>query len=344
MLRSESDYSYINFSVLKMLKIGLAGVGYLGSRHLQHLLKMDGVSVSGVWDSDPAVRARISSEYGIQSCDSFEELIRISDAVDVVTPTSTHYDLGMQVVAASKPVFIEKPICATFNDGDKLVSAAERKAIPVQVGHIERFNRAFRSLKEVSLKPQFIEAHRLAQWVGRGVDVAVVYDLMIHDLDLVLTLAETEPIHIHANGVGVVTNSVDIATARIEFADGLVANITASRISLKKMRKIRVFGKHEYVALDFNKGTCEYVGAAPVKADLPDGSIPLTQLGEGERALKLYQRFLDDGEGDAMRMELEAFRDLCLYGGRPVVDGNDGLKALKLAEQIVNTIGHNGHS
>ncbi len=321
-----------------MLKIGLVGAGYLGSRHLNHLTNIEGVQVSGVWDSDPSIREGVRSQFDVPIANSFAELIEISDAIDIVTPTSTHFDLGMEVIKAERPVFIEKPICATYEQGCKLIELADKLGVTVQVGHIERFNQAFRSLGDTLPTAQFIEAHRLAQWVGRGVDVAVVYDLMIHDLDLILALAQSEPEHIHANGVGVVTDSVDIANARIEFASGLVANITASRISLKQMRKIRIFGKQEYIALDFGKGTCEYVGATQADQSVPTGAMPLGKLGDGEHQQQLFRQFLPAEKGDAMKLELEAFRDSIVNGTVPPVSGMDGLKALKLAEQIVNAI------
>jgi len=317
------------------MRIGLAGVGHLGKHHLRHLSEMDGVLLSGVWDSDLAVRSQVHSQHGVPVTDSFSELVEISDAIDIVTPTSTHYELAMEAVHAERPLFIEKPICATYRQGAELVELADKKNVLIQVGHIERFNQAFRALGDTAVNSQFIEAHRLAQWVGRGVDVAVVYDLMIHDIDLILSLARSEPEHIHANGVGVVTDSVDIANARIQFESGLVANITASRISLKQMRKIRIFGKHEYIALDFGKGTCEYVGATQADQPVPNGAMPLGKLGEGERQQHLFRQFLTADKGDAMKLELEAFRDSVVNGTTPPVSGLDGLKALKLAEQIV---------
>lgn len=321
-----------------MLRIGLAGAGYLGSRHLKHLAELPGVELSGVWDSDPVVRAAIQEQYGIISTNSYKELIENSDAVDLVTPTPTHFELASLAVKAGRPIFIEKPLCASYSDGSELIELAARHNVIVQVGHIERFNQAFRALRDMDINPQFIEAHRLSQWVMRGADVAVVYDLMIHDLDLILALAKSEPEHIHANGVGVVTDSVDIANARIRFESGLVANITASRISLKRMRKIRIFGRQEYIALDFNKVTCEYVGATSGDKPIPVGAMPLGKLGEGVRQQNLFRHYLEAEEGDALRLELEAFRDSVVNKIPPPVTGEDGLKALKLAEQVVQTI------
>lgn len=322
-----------------MLKIGLVGVGYLGSRHLKHLLTLDGVQVAGVWDADVSVRGQVEREFGVRAAGSLDELLSWTDAIDLVTPTSTHYELGMKAVAAGKPLFVEKPLSATYDEGARLLEAAERAGVPVQVGHIERFNRAFRALAGMTVKPRFIEVHRLAPWNPRGVDVAVVYDLMIHDLDLVLALAGRTPNHLHASGVGVITDSVDIATARIEFPGGLVANLTASRISLKRMRKLRLFGEREYIALDLDKGTCEYVGGSLPGEVLPSGAELLGKLGSGDREVTLHRRYLEAPEGDALKLELAGFRDAIVNGTPPSVTGEDGLRALALAEQVIAAIG-----
>ena len=321
-----------------LLKIGLVGCGYLGSRHLKHLLDIEGVEVSGVWDMDPATRKKANDEFDVQVAVDLEDLISRSDVVDIVTPTSTHYEIGLQVIEAGLPLFVEKPICATYDEGLQMIEKARSAGVPIQVGHIERFNRAFRALGSVKVRPGFIEAHRLAPWSPRGGDVAVVHDLMIHDLDLILTLADDFPVQIHANGVGVVTDSVDIANVRLEFASGLVANVTASRISLKRMRKLRLFGDSEYIALDLADGTCEYVGVTSDKSQIPVGSQLIGALGEGEMQRLLYRRFLPAEEGDALKLQLAAFRDAVIQDSAPQVTGEDGLNALKLAESIVAQI------
>ncbi len=313
----------------------------MGMRHLNHLTSLQNVQVSGIWDSDPETLERIATEFKVRAADSLDDLIENSDAVDVVTPTSTHFDVGSKVLKAGKPLFIEKPICATVDEGERLVQMAKENGTILQVGHIERFNRAFRSLNEVAVKPRFIEAHRLSTWSSRGVDVAVVHDLMIHDLDLILTLAQSEPVHVHANGVGVISDHVDIATTRIEFADGMVANVTASRISLKRMRKLRMFGENEYISLDMNKGTCEFVGATPDGETVPDDVQYLGALDIGTRHRGIFMRTTEAPEDDAMRLELTAFCNAITTGTTPVVSGEDGLKALKLAETIVKVINEN---
>jgi len=324
-----------------MIKIGLAGVGYLGTRHLNHLTTLKGVHVSGIWDSDPETLKKVAAEFDVPPAKSIDDLIDISDAIDVVTPTSTHFDVGSKVLKAGKPLFIEKPICASVAEGEGLVKLGVENGTFIQVGHIERFNRAFRALKDVKVKPRFIEAHRLSTWSSRGVDVAVVHDLMIHDLDLILTLADSEPVHVHANGVGVISDHVDIATTRIEFADGMVANVTASRISLKRMRKLRMFGANEYISLDMNEGTCEFVGATPDGETVPDDVQYLGALDIGTRHRGIFMRTTDAPEDDAMRLELKAFRDSIINGTPPAVSGEDGLGALRLAERIVKVIEEN---
>ncbi len=332
-----------------MLRIGLVGVGYLGGRHLNHLSTLEGVQVSAIWDTSAFALLNAANAYKVPVANDLADLISKSDALVVVSPTTSHFEIGMEVINAGKPLFIEKPICATGVEGRALVESAEAKGVPIQVGHIERFNRAFRTLKNLDIHPRFVEIHRLAQWNPRGGDVAVVHDLMIHDLDLLLTLAGCSPSHIHASGVGVISTSIDIANARLEFPTGLVANVTASRISLKKMRKVRLFGEHEYIALDLNKGTCEYVGAemgtstTQFGAPLPGVEI-LGEMEMGPRRMRLFRNFIEAPEGDAMRLELSAFRDAVIDGTPPLVSGRNGLEALEVAEAILLKIkeGHHG--
>jgi len=321
-----------------MLKIGLVGAGYLGARHLNHLTTLEGVSVPAIWDLDSAALNEACSRFGVAPASSLQHLLSQSDALVVVTTTSSHFQIGMEAVAAGLPTFIEKPVCATVEEGERLVESAAAKGVMLQVGHIERFNRAFRSLGELKVRPRFVEAHRLAMWKPRGADVAVIYDLMIHDLDLLLALAGEFPNHVHASGVGVLSQSVDIANARLEFPSGLVANVTASRISLKQMRKVRLFGEREYIALDLGKGTCEYVGGDMSGAPLPEAAELLGDLEFGPRHLKVFRQFVEAPEGDAMRLELSAFRDAVVTGKKPIISGEDGLRALTLAETVLNAI------
>ncbi len=315
----------------------MIGCGYLGSRHLKHLLNLDNVEVSGVWDTDPAALEVARTDFGAKPVGDIDALLDSSDAIDLVTPTTSHYEIAKKTLNSGKPLFIEKPLAATSEEAVDLVKLARDNNLPLQVGHIERFNKAFRSMEGMDLKPQFIEGHRLAPWNPRGVDVAVIHDLMIHDLDLILALSNGEPEHIHANGVRVISNSIDIANARIEFTDGLVANLTASRISLKRMRKMRIFSKNTYVALDMGKGSCEYVRLDEEMH--PDDNVQT--LGEIEHdgiRHRLYRSFPKAVDDDALRLELSSFRDVVLKSETPVVSGVDGLRALELAENIMAKI------
>ena len=327
--------------LFKLLKIGLVGCGYLGSRHLKHLSSLEGVEVSRIWDQDPVALTRAAENFGILPAGSLEDLLSNSDAVDVVTPTATHFEIGRRVLEAGLPLFIEKPLCATGEEGERLVEMADAARLPIQVGHIERFNPAFRALQTLNIRPSFIEAHRLAPWNPRGIDVAVVHDLMIHDLDLLLALAGEFPDAVHASGVGVVTDSVDIANVRLEFPGGLVANITASRISLKQMRKLRIFASNAYITLDFVLGSCEYVGVSPDLDKIPENAQIIGEMGEGERKRFVHHSATFAEKGDALRLELESFRDAVLTGTTPPVTGGDGLRALKLAELVVIKISGN---
>ncbi len=321
-----------------MIKIGLVGVGYLGKRHLQHLISLENIELTKIFDIDKATCLKVRADFGVDVANDFEELLESVDAVVIVTPTSTHFGIAKKTIEAGKNLFIEKPICTTVEEARILVEMAAANNVIMQVGHIERFNRARRSLDLISFNPRFIEAHRLAMWNPRGVDVAVVHDLMIHDLDLILSVAVSDVKSIHANGVAVISDSVDIATARVEFEDGLVANITASRISLKNMRKLRLFGEREYIALDLLKGECEFVSIADDIADVPDGFHPLGNLEVDEKRRIVYRKFLRAEEGDALRLELTAFRDSILSASPAIVTGQDGLNALELAEDIVTII------
>ena len=313
-------------------------MGHLGIHHLRHLSSIEGFEVSGIFDISPDAGRIAAEKFQVSVFDDINELIEASDVLDVVTPTSTHSQIGHLVIQAGKPLFIEKPVCATVSEAMKLVEFAKTKGIPIQVGHIERFNRAFRGLNRVKVKPKFIEAHRLATFNPRGNDVAVVLDLMIHDLDLILSLTTSEPVAVYASGVPVISDSIDIANARIEFADGLVANITASRISLKRMRKLRLFGQQEYIAVDMDKGECEYVGGTFNDVPIPDEAESVGTLEMGEKRLNLFHQSLTAVEDDAMKLELTAFRDCLIHKTAPLVTGEDGLRALRLAELIIEKI------
>ena len=233
------------------IRIGLAGVGHLGTIHLRNLLKIPEVTVSGVFDVDPERLARARQAFDVPAFDSFDALLAHSDAVDIVTPTTSHYVLARQALEAGRHVFIEKPVTETVEEARRLLDLARQAECIVQVGHVERFNPAVRAVIERHpLRPRYLEAHRLTPFGGRGTDVSVVLDLMIHDIDLALWWTASPVKEIRARGVAVMTALPDIASARIEFENGAVANLTASRISLKKERKVRLFQHSQYVSLD----------------------------------------------------------------------------------------------
>ena len=234
-----------------MLKIGVLGVGHLGRIHLKCIELVDELELVGFFDPNEKNASTALKNHKIQRFDSLEDLIAAVDMVDIVTPTTTHFRLAKKSIEAGKHVFIEKPVTNTISEAEELLSLAKEMNVKVQVGHVERFNPAFLSLKDTDLKPMFIEAHRLAMFNPRGTDVSVVLDLMIHDLDIVLSLVDSEVKGVHASGVNVVSDSPDIANVRLEFENGCVANLTASRISMKQMRKVRLFQPDAYISLDF---------------------------------------------------------------------------------------------
>ena len=234
-----------------MIKIGVLGAGHLGKIHIRLLKEISDYELVGFFDPDPENAKKVSDEYGIPAFDSMDALIDAVDAVDIVSPTMTHYDCAKTAMRNFKHVFIEKPVTATVQEAKKLINLANEAKVKAQVGHVERYNPAFLPLRDMEIRPMFIEGHRLAQWNPRGTDVSVVHDLMIHDIDIVLSLVKSTVKKVSASGVAVISETPDIANARIEFNNGCVANLTASRISLKNMRKVRIFQKNTYLSVDF---------------------------------------------------------------------------------------------
>lgn len=331
----------------RAVKVGLVGVGYLGSRHLRHLINLNQAEIVGVWDIDPQARTN-AQEQGIKAFSGLDTLIPNVEAMVVATPTSTHYEIGRKVLEANRHLFIEKPLASSVIQGQELVELAKERGLVLQVGHIERFNSALRSLHNFKVKPHFIEGHRLALWNPRGSDVAVVLDLMIHDIDLVLTLMGENPVRILASGVGVVTTSLDIANARLEFSQGRVANLTASRISLKRMRKLRLFGEKEYISLDMEKGTCEVVKVStrngekisPLIADdvSPSPSEVLYQYSYQDTTYTISRQMIENDGKDAMELELISFIETIKGYRGTGATGQEALNALIVAEEIVKEI------
>ncbi len=237
--------------------VGVIGVGHLGKIHAKLYQQVEPAHLEGIYDTDHDKADKIAGELNIKAYNDCDELLEKVEAVNIVTPTSTHFEMAERALEKDCHLFIEKPIMATEEEANKIILKAKEKNKIIQVGHIERFNPAVLAMSDVPMNPVFIESHRLASFNPRGTDVAVILDLMIHDLDLILSLVKSKPVQIDASGVGVISNTIDIANARIQFESGCVANVTASRISTKKMRKMRIFQNNGYISVDFIEGFSE---------------------------------------------------------------------------------------
>ena len=319
------------------IKIGLFGVGHLGTIHLRLLKELsDDYEVVGVYDTDFARAQAKAAEFGVQAWEDREALIQAVDAVDIVTPTLSHYENAKAAMKRFKHVFIEKPVTATLEEARSLQSLAREAEVKVQVGHVERYNPAFLTVRDMDLNPMFIEGHRLAQWNPRGTDVSVVLDLMIHDLDIVLSTVKASIKRISASGVAVISDSPDIANARIECNNGAVANLTASRISLKNMRKMRFFKRDAYVAIDFLTKKTEIV-------NINDGEVPVGQENAVGFEAGEYQRYLTFDNPpvepvNSIKMELAEFAAAIRNNTSTQVTLEDATAALDAAYQIVDKI------
>ncbi|MDH7515788.1 MAG: Gfo/Idh/MocA family oxidoreductase [Bacteroidota bacterium] len=321
------------------LRIGVIGLGHLGSLHAKMLAQMEGALLAQVYDTDPSRRAETAALYHTTAAPTLESLLDAVDAVSIATPTSTHFAIACEAVERGKHVFIEKPITETLEQARALNALAERHDVLIQVGHIERFNPALVALDAYRLDPLFVESHRLAPFNPRGTDVPVVLDLMIHDIDIILSLVESPVVSVDANGVAVVSDTADIANARLKFANGCVANITASRISQSRMRKMRLFQQNAYISLDFLAGTAEVFRIT----DEPEGGAsPTTLLGRLDQASiprRIVYEHPPAPEGhNPLRHELMLFIEAVRTGRRPLVDGRAAERALDVAERILAMI------
>ena len=320
-----------------LLKIGLLGAGHLGKIHIKCLQLTEGIyDFVGFYDPDEENAQQVAQQFDIQAFSSFEMLLNAVDIVDIVTPTTTHFMLAKQTIEAGKHVFIEKPLTHTLQEAETLVALAKKHDVKVQVGHVERFNPALLSLKDMPLHPMFIEAHRLATFNPRGTDVSVVLDLMIHDLDIVLNLVQSEVTNVSASGVTVVSNTPDISNARIEFANGCVANLTASRLSLKQMRKVRFFQKDAYISLDFLEKQAQVVRLYEKDQLSPEKAANMLELPTQNGTKLLHIDMPEIEPVNAIRMELETFANSIKNKTKPPVTIEDGYRALHLAQQIMD--------
>ena len=318
------------------IKIGVVGVGHLGNFHLKQLKGIPKISISGLYDIDSNRADEMSKLYDVKTYSSVEKLLKESDAISIVPPTNNHYSVADKALNSGCHLFIEKPITNNIEHAGLLLNKAEKLNKIIQVGHIERFNPAFTVLKNLDIQPRFIEAHRLAEFNPRGNDVPVILDLMIHDLDIILSLVKSEIKDIKANGVKVVSATVDIANARVEFENGCVANLTASRISQKIMRKMRLFQERDYITIDFQNGVLEQYKVYD-KSPSPKKGDQVAELGGEEKKYVLYRK-PDVPNHDALREELIHFADSILNVQKPETDGQSAAKALSLALEIQKII------
>ncbi len=319
-----------------MIKLGLLGVGHLGKIHLKCLLAIEQIELTGIFDSNTKVAQSVAQTYNVRLFNSYEELLDCSEAVDIVTPTSTHFKLAKQAIRQGKHVFIEKPLTDTVETALALIDLQKKYPVKIQVGHVERFNPAFQAIQDIRLHPLFIEAHRLAIFNPRGTDVSVVLDLMIHDLDLVLNMVQSPLQSLSASGVAVVSKQLDIANVRLEFQNGCVANLTASRISMKQMRKIRLFQKDAYLSLDLLEKKTEVVQLWN-EDDPNKPSVSMTlDTEEGKKYIGIQAPKVK--EINAIQMELSTFANSILNDTIPVVTIEEGYNCLALAHQIIEEI------
>ena len=318
------------------INIGVIGVGHLGNFHLNQLKEIPQVSISGIYDNNSNRAQKMSLQHNVKSFATLTELLNKSDAVSIVTPTNSHYSVANEALNQDCHLFIEKPITDNIEHAELLLNKAKKLKKIIQVGHIERFNPAYSLLKNSDIQPRFIEAHRLAEFNPRGNDVPVILDLMIHDLDIILSMIQSDIIDIRANGVKVVSSTVDIANARIEFKTGCVANLTASRISQKNMRKMRLFQEKDYITLDFQKGIIEEYKVSEKRPNSDSGDI-IVELDGGEKKYVQYRK-PNVPKYDALKKELSHFVDSIRRASKPETDGESAAKALSLALKIQKII------
>ncbi len=313
------------------IDVAVVGVGYLGALHAQKYALHPQARLRALVDPDPRARA-VAERLDVPLYDDLDELPAEVRAVSVAVPTLLHHSVGTRLIRMGKDVLMEKPIASSPSEADELIALAEAGGLVLQVGHLERFNPAIRKLNGLLHSPRFIESHRLAPFNPRGSDVDVVLDLMIHDIDIILNMVASNPVTIQAAGSPVITSNVDIANARIEFENGCVANITASRVSADKLRKMRVFQRDAYFSIDFLRRAATIVRQMPL--DIADGNILSKTVSE--------EVTFGDEDGDALALQIDAFIQSVINRSAPAVSGQDGRRALAMAQQITDQIKANG--
>ncbi|HRN97904.1 MAG TPA: Gfo/Idh/MocA family oxidoreductase [Flavobacterium sp.] len=317
-----------------MLKIGVLGAGHLGKIHLRLLQQSEKYELVGFYDENPEYAQRVASEFGYTRFETIAKLIHAVDVVDVVTPTLSHWKCAKVAIKSGKHVFIEKPISNTVEEAREIIALAAEHNVKGQVGHVERFNPAFTATRGMIENPMFIETHRLAEFNPRGTDVPVVLDLMIHDIDVILSVVKSEVKSVSASGVSVISDTPDIANARIELENGCVANLTASRISLKNMRNTRFFQKDAYISVDFLEKKCEVVKMKDAP-EVPGDFDMILQNAEGVKK-QIYFANPEVAQNNAILDELESFADAINHNATPVVTLEDGTRALEVAYRIIS--------
>ncbi len=325
------------------IRTGVIGLGHLGSIHLKLISEIcsekSSIKLAGVFDADDKKNSEATEKYGLKKLNSADELIDSVDAIVIVTPTSSHYEIASKAIERNVNTFIEKPVTETTEQAEKLLALSKGKNIKIQVGHIERFNSAILSLEDYKLAPLFIETHRLSQFNPRGTDVSVIQDLMIHDIDIILNLVKSPVKKIDANGVAIITDKIDIANARITFENGCVANITASRISQNKMRKMRLFQKSAYISIDFLQNTSEVFKLAGENETV--SGFALTGFEKDGKKMSIVYDRPQVKEVNSLKHELSLFFDSIVDGTETVVTLEDGLQALEVANTIIEKIESN---
>lgn len=317
-----------------MLKIGVFGVGHLGKFHLNNWKNIEGVELVGFYDPHDETAAEVAEKYGLKRYEDAEELMHAIDAADIVAPTNHHFELCRLALRNGRHVFVEKPMADTMEQAREILQLVKESKVKFQVGHVERFNPAFLALNKNRLNPMFIEVHRLAQFNPRGTEVSVILDLMIHDIDIILHLVRSDVKNIYASGVAVMTETPDIANVRIEFNNGCVANLTSSRISMKRMRKMRLFQKDAYIGIDFLEKKTEII---KLKDEGDDHLFNFDiETPQGKKTLSIDNPEIK--EVNAIEAELTAFRDAILLDQRPPVNEIDGYMAMEVAHEILRKI------
>jgi predicted dehydrogenase len=317
-----------------MLKIGVIGAGHLGKFHLNNWAEIDGVQLVGFCDTDEDNATAVAEKYNIKRYTNASELMDDCDAIDIVAPTTYHFELCEAAIKKGKHVFVEKPLAHTMDEAKEILKLAKEANIKFQVGHVERFNPAFLALQQYDVQPMFVEVHRLAQFNPRGTDVSVILDLMIHDIDIILNLVKSNVNYISANGVAVMSDTPDIANVRIEFDNGCVANLTSSRISMKKMRKMRIFQKDAYIGIDFLEKKTEII-----KLHTPTDTNVFTfdiETNNGKKSIAVANPTIENV--NAIQLELAAFRNAIINNTETPVSVLDGYRAMDIAHQILQKI------